>query len=374
MKIVVVGAGPVGIITSILIKRKYPLFDVVILEQLDKPLKKLKATGNGKCNFLNKGNLSSETYSNIESLITLQKYNCEKIIELFHSFHIFEKYINDLAYPITESSISVINNLLNECKANNIEIKLSTKVIDYQVNEKIKIITNNGDILCDKLIFSTGGKSSPKLGSDGTLFEIFNNHHYQINELKPGLCPIKTKENTKILDGTRIKGKVSLWDNDNVIYEENGEILFKDHGLSGIVIFNISSIIARFNYQYKLIKLDILPNVGKKTLEIYLSEHGRINFLNAFIHPNMQKYLEKVSDNDLVNYIKNMPFHFTSSYGFDYSQVTIGGIKYDNLNNYQSKFENNVYFVGEVLDNDGLCGGYNLMYFISTAMELVDHL
>ena len=62
MKIVVVGAGPVGIITSILIKRKYPLFDVVILEQLDKPLKKLKATGNGKCNFLNKGNLSSETY------------------------------------------------------------------------------------------------------------------------------------------------------------------------------------------------------------------------------------------------------------------------------------------------------------------------
>ena len=88
-----------------------------------------------------------------------------------------------------------------------------------------------------------------------------------------------------------------------------------------------------------------------------------------------QRYnFEKVSDNDLVNYIKNMPFHFTSSYGFDYSQVTIGGIKYDNLNNYQSKFENNVYFVGEVLDNDGLCGGYNLMYFISTAMELVDHL
>ena len=173
---------------------------------------------------------------------------------------------------------------------------------------------------------------------------------------------------------TLCKGKVSLWDNDNVIYEENGEILFKDHGLSGIVIFNISSIIARFNYQYKLIKLDLLPNIGKKTLEIYLSEHGRINFLNAFIHPNMQKYLEKISDNDLVNYIKNMPFHFTSSYGFDYSQVTIGGIKYDNLNNYQSKFENNVYFVGEVLDNDGLCGGYNLMYFISTAMELVDHL
>ena len=219
-----------------------------------------------------------------------------------------EKYINDLAYPITESSISVINNLLNECKANNIEIKLSTKVIDYQVNEKIKIITNNGDILCDKLIFSTGGKSSPKLGSDGTLFEVFNNHHYQINELKPGVCPIKTKENTKILDGTRIKGKVSLWDNDNVIYEENGEILFKDHGLSGIVIFNISSIIARFNYQYKLIKLDrqaFNKLKGKKIIlnRSVLSQSDVADFekeSGSKVFYNMPNVDDKIDDNAVI--------------------------------------------------------------------------
>ena len=274
MKIIVVGAGPSGIISAILLKRKNPSFDVLVLEQLDKPLKKLTATGNGKCNFANKGNIDASTYSSIESIVSLSKYNFEKQIELLHSLNIYEKLNGELAYPISESAQTVISSLLNECKTLGVEIITSVKVLDYYFkNNKYYVETNVSKYDADKVIFAVGGKSSPKLGSDGSLFSTFVNHGYKMSPLYPGLCPIKTVEKTKVLDGTRVKAKVSLWDKKTPIYEENGEVLFKDHGLSGIVIFDLASIIARFNKKFTHIELDILPFIGESTLKEFLNKN-----------------------------------------------------------------------------------------------------
>ncbi|MCQ3034637.1 MAG: aminoacetone oxidase family FAD-binding enzyme [Bacilli bacterium] len=376
MRIVIVGAGPSGVISAILLKRKNPSFNVVILEQLDRPLKKVTATGNGKCNFANKGNINASTYSSIESLVTLSKYNFEKQIELLHSLNIYEKLNGDLAYPISESAQTVINSLLSECKRLGIEIITSVKVLDYEYrNNKYYIDTNVSKYDADKIIFAVGGKSSPKLGSDGSLFNTFVNHGYKVSPMLPGLCPIKTVEKTKVLDGTRVKAKVSLWDNKTPIYEENGEVLFKDHGLSGIVIFDLASIIARYNKKYTHIELDILPFIGEATLKEFMAQNGREKFLNAYLHPNMQKYVENVKDQYLASFVKHMPFTFNDFYGFEFSQVTVGGVSFDNVNNgFESTIEPNIYFVGEVMDNDGLCGGYNLMWAISSSMQLVDNI
>ncbi len=376
MKIIVVGAGPSGVISAILLKRRNPSFNIVILEQLDKPLKKLTATGNGKCNFANKGNINASTYSSIESIVTLSNYGYQKQIDLLNSLNIYEKLNGDLAYPISESAQTVINSLLNECKKLGIEIITSVKVINYEFkNNKYYVETNISKYDADKIIFAVGGKSSPKLGSDGSLVSTFINHGYNVSPLLPGLCPIKTVEKTKVLDGTRVKAKVSLWDEKTPIYEENGEVLFKDHGLSGIVIFDLASIIARFNKKYTRIELDILPFIGEATLKEFIIQNGREKFLNAYLHPNMQKYVENVKDQYLASFVKHMPFTFNDFYGFDYSQVTVGGISFDNVDNgFMSTIEPNVYFIGEVMNTDGLCGGYNLMWAIGSAMQLVDNI
>ena len=125
-----------------------------------------------------------------------------------------------------------------------------------------KLLMNHPDV---SLILATGGKSYQKLGSDGSVFDILKKHNYDICDLKPGLCPIICKEKTKDISGQRIKSIVTLKSNNDTIHKEQGEVLFKDNGLSGIVIFNISSLIARKNLQNVTISLDLLPEYETKT-------------------------------------------------------------------------------------------------------------
>ncbi len=245
MRVLIIGAGVSGITCAINIKRTYPGDDITVIEHLDKPLKKILATGNGKCNFAN-ANLDINKYSNpkfVESI--LREYDFKKQMDFYDSVSIRYKLINELAYPMSESAITVRNALLNECKKLGIKINLSEAIIDYEAKKEITVKTDKNIYKVDKLVFATGGCSQKNLGSDGSLFSLLSKHGYSIIPPLAGLCPIITKEKMKVLDGVRVKALVSLYKDGKEIHKESGEVLFKDHGLSGIVIMNISSIIAR---------------------------------------------------------------------------------------------------------------------------------
>lgn len=370
MKIIVIGAGASGITAAINLKRKNPNDEILIIEHLDKPLKKILATGNGKCNLGHK-NIDFSEYNNPAfAKQMIGDFDYEKF---FDSINIKTKLVGDLAYPVSESAVSVREAFLNECRKLHIKINVSEKLLDYKVGEKILVTTDKAAYEADKLILAGGLISSSKLGSDGSVIEILRKHNYKIDEMNPGLSPLLTKEKTKEIDGTRVKANVKLIVENKEVHEESGEVLFKDHGLSGIVIFNTMSRISRLNKNNTKIVLDLLPDYSDEYLANYLKEHSINELLLAFVNPKISQYLKERfhNENELIKSIKNLEFAFDKSYGYEFSQVTVGGINVNEVNEHlESVKERNVYIIGELLNIDGPCGGYNLTWAFASGLKI----
>ena len=369
MKIIIIGAGASGIVAAINYKRNHPEDDVLVIEHLAAPLKKLLASGNGKCNLGNT-NIDYSLYNNpafAKQIIDGYDYK-----EFFSSVNIETKLMGDLAYPVSESAASVKEALLNAVQNLKINIKLEEKLIDYKVNNQIEVKTDKGIYIAYKLYFAGGLKSSSKLGSDGSVFEILRKHGYQSKNPEPGLSPLYTKEKTRVIDGIRVKANVSLFEDQKLIHQELGEVLFKEHGLSGIVIFNTMSLIARNISKNHVISIDLLPDFSENYLKNYRKSHKFSELLLAFLNPKISAYLqERFKDEDAIfKALKDLRFTFDKSYGFDFSQVSVGGILPSEVDeNLMSKKEKNVYIIGELLDIDGPCGGYNLTWAFASAIK-----
>lgn len=369
MKVIIVGAGASGVVAAINYKRNHQNDDVLIIEHLDKPLKKILATGNGKCNLGN-SKIDYSKFNNPEfAKSIIEDYNYE---EFFDSISIKTKLVDTLAYPISESAVSVREALLNELRKNKIKLNVSEKLIDYTVGKSIKVVTDKKEYEADKLYLAGGLFSSPKLGSDGSIYSIIEKHGYKTTKPNPGLSPLYTIEKTKSLDGVRCKSLVKVSANGKTIFEESGEVLFKDHGLSGIVIFNAMSVISRSLDKKCKITLDLLPDFNEEYLKNYCKTHTFDGFLLAFINPKISEYLKErfKNENEIIHAVKNLEFTFDKSYGFDFSQVSVGGIEISEVDNsLMSKHEKNVYFIGELLNIDGPCGGYNLTWAFASAIK-----
>ena len=206
-------------------------------------------------------------------------------------------------------------------------------------------------------MLSAVAKSYPQLGTDGTLLDILKKKGYKIETLSPSLSPLKTKENTKKISGQRAKAKGSLLKDNKVIYEESGEILFKDDGLSGIVILNMSARISRLNDQRNVkLVLDLAPN----------SKSIKQNQYYEYVAPKIAEYL---ISNDLD--IHRLSFTFKDFYDYKIAEVSHGGLSLSEINDsLESKKEKGLFFTGEVLDIDGMCGGYNLMFAFASAEKV----
>ena len=353
-KIAILGGGISGAFAAIRIKETHPDYDVHIFEHNDKLLKKIYATGNGKCNFANIGDLKDKYYNEEFALRIIEGFNAKDIISYFKNIGVPSKAVGDLIYPYSESAETVANKLLERIEQLKINIHFSIEVKDYQNG---RLLTDKGEFSYDALIISIGGKSSPKLGSNGSFYDVLLKHGYQMRELNPSLCPIKTKENTKMVEGLRHKVEASLYKDNKLIHKENGELLFKKDGLSGMVIFNMTHYINGLSDKKNVtIRLDFAPNM----------EGDYDNLVN----PKLAKYL---SSNRLD--IHNVIFTFKDFYEYDNSQVTSGGLLINQVDDsLQSKKEKNIYFIGEVLDVDAVCGGYNIMWALASANKVSNNI
>lgn len=384
MNICIIGAGSAGIICGIMLKLSHKHDDVFIIDHNAKPLKKFCATGNGRCNLANSGSIV-EKYSNstfCEPI--LEEFTYKQIIDFLNNIGIKTTAINDLIYPYSLSAKSLADLLIKKCDELNIKLILNTNVINY---DDTKIFTNCGDFPYDKLIISTGGKASSKHGSDGSMFDILKKHSYQLTKMYPGLCPIKVKESTKDIANERLKCMVTLTSHGQIVHSESGEVLFKKDGLSGIVIMNLSSLIAKLKDKDDVeIILDCLPDycLSDLTNELLEISKARTNVLEAFFSEKLVKYLTPLHFFDrrmilgkkeyfeLAKTIKWKSFTFKDFYPFEDAQVCVGGVELSQINSLtlESNIEKNVYFIGEILDIDGLCGGYNLMWCFASSNKV----
>lgn len=393
MKVCIIGQGASGVTLSLMLKKEDPSLDITILDHNDKTNKKLLATGNGRCNLGNLGNIGINEYNNEITKDIVSSFSIENIISFLSNIGIHVTTINNLVYPYSLSSKNY-RELLSAFVLNNKNVKVlkDLKFVDYiSNNNEVEVQLNNNIKTYDKIVFATGGISGNNKNS-AEIIGILKKHNYVINPFRPGLAPIKTKEKTALVNGKRVKCDISLLKNNKLIYKEHGEVLFKKDGLSGISIFNCSSLINRSSEIADfVISLDLFPDYDLTNLINLLTKFNKSNtnsLLHSFFDKDMSLFILKmIQMNKVSKYnekeikslalsLKNLKFHYESTYDFKDSQVSIGGISYSNLNitSLESLLEKNIYFIGEILDSDGLCGGYNLMFAFASAFKVLNSL
>ena len=349
MKIGIIGGGAAGSYLAIRIKELNPSFSVTIVERNDKLLKKVSVTGNGRCNYANMGSLENK-YNNPFANRIIENLKPEQLVANFDRFGIHPTQIDNLIYPVSLSAQTVILMLNKRLNDLGVSICLNEKVLDYQnKGNKFIIKTDKEEHVFDKVVFAAGGKAYPQLGTDGSVLEVLRQHGYQIETLSPSLSPLKVKENTKKISGQRVKCLVSLFNKGQLYYSEEGEVLFKDDGLSGIVILNISQKINEIKDKSNVkVVLNLVPNKSNIKKDQY----------EEYVHPKVAAYL---LDNNLD--INALSFTFKCFYDYNVAEVSHGGLSLKEItNDLESKKEKGLYFAGELLDIDGMCGGYNLMF------------
>ena len=393
MNILIVGSGCSAVYLASLISFYKKEIRVDILSNDDVIGKKILVTGNGRCNLGNLGNIGSNEYNNEITKDIVSSFPIENIISFLSNIGIHVTTINNLVYPYSLSSKNY-RELLSAFVLNNKNVKVlkDLKFVDYiSKNNEVEVQLNNNIKTYDKIIFATGGISGNNKNS-AEIIGILKKHNYVINTFRPGLAPIKTKEKTTLVNGKRVKCDISLLKNNKLIYKEHGEVLFKKDGLSGISIFNCSSLINRSNEIADfVISLDLFPDYDLTNLINLLTKFNKSNtnyLLYSFFDKDMSSFILKmIQMNKVSKYnekeikslafnLKNLKFHYESTYDFKDSQVSIGGISYSNLNitSLESLLEKNIYFIGEILDSDGLCGGYNLMFAFASAFKVLNSL
>ena len=389
MNIIIIGAGPAGMVAAINAKNENN--NVILIEKNDRVGKKLSATGNGRCNYTNL-NLSEDNYSSPSFVKkTIDEFSNEDLINYFSLLGLESTTDGNRVYPITLKANSVLNILMYWLDKKGIDIRSKTEVKEIKKNKNgFDVITSHDKIEADIVIAAFGGKSMPASGSDGKSFEILKKLGLKITELKPALTQVKLESKyLKHLSGTKVIGKAKLFKGNKEIDERNGEILFTNYGISGPPILDLSVNISEGNF----IEVPLINNVDENTVD---KLYSRYYMLEDF---SLEEYLMGIVDKKFIHYIIDylnldkkiamnmisMPdfqkiieillkskFRVIGTTGFKNSQVTRGGVDLSEVNNYDyssKKFEN-LYIIGEALNIDGDCGGYNLHFAFASGYRL----
>ena len=433
MKIGIIGGGASGMILA----SKLNKYDVTIIERNSKLGKKLLLTGNGKCNFTNMNFENIKRIYNNEFAINLyNKFDNISFINYLKELGIVSKIEThkgiNYVYPNSNKSSSVYYSLLDRINYNKVSVKYNSYVKDIKVknNKFVLELDNNETLEFDKIVLATGGMSYKNTGSNGNGYALAKKLGHKIIEPVPGLVALKyclkkyDNFNLRLNGKCRVNALVSYNSNDETIcFNEYGEIQFSDDNISGIPIMNLSSKIGKnlinngkinfaidFSYNiinditddnYALYNNDKISNLNltnkKNAIRTFLIERKKSisyrkiqDFLCGFLPDEINEVILKLSgvynskisnlnDREIDSIADNIiafKIYVNKLSDFDNAQITLGGVDTSLVDNdkLESKLVKNLYFTGEILDIDGICGGYNLQLAYSTASVVADSL
>ena len=387
MRVGIVGGGASGL--SCAIRAKSKSNEVIVYEKNNKCGKKILITGNGKCNYFNdEFNINKYNSQNIDILseiINLENKNL--ILSFFEQLGVVPKVSNGYYYPVSNQAVTILQSLMNEAISKGVEIANELEVLDINVVDgKYEIITSKGKDIVDVLVLSTGSKATPKTGSDGFGYGIARKLGYNIIKPLPALVQLEGNEKYfKVWAGIRTDVEVSLYENDIFVKKEIGEIQLTDYGVSGICIYQLSSKLIRGlnNGNKEIISINFLPWLKEDITIFFENRNNKLknrtisDLLDGMLNYKLVNLILKKNNidstlnyNELDNKQKEMLFsdllrfkiNIIDYKKYDNAQVCSGGVSLldINIDTMESKHHKNFYIIGELLDVDGDCGGYNL--------------
>ncbi len=393
--VIVIGGGASGMTAAICAARKGK--KVLLLEKNNKLGKKIAASGNGKCNLTN-AVISTECYHNAypdELASILSRYDKDAVLRFMMSLGIRCKEKRGYYYPMSEQAAVVVQMLQAELEHLKVKLMLEERFLElFQDKGSFCVVTEKERYHASNVILASGGMAAPKLGAENTGYRVLKKLGHTVIEPVPALVQMLAAERyIKKISGVRTEAKICLKAGDKRYYEE-GEIIYTDNGISGIPVFQLSRYVAealKRNEKPQLF-VNVLPACENAEIIKDIREMIKYNpqlpleflFRGYCNHKLVYALLcEEGMDaampcraaksheiEKLVDLLFSIPFHITGTNGFEQAQITRGGVPLHEINSatMESKKVSGLYITGELLDIDGICGGYNLHFAWATGM------
>ena len=386
----IIGGGASGLFLASALQQS----NITLFERLDRLGKKLSATGNGQGNVTNLSVCEAEYFGSQSEQPRVQEIVREadhvEMETFFRSLGVLlSADERDRVYPAGRQASSLTDALRYTLDQKGVDVCLSTRIIDIKKAADGFVLTAEKDgekkeYAAKNVVLCAGGKAAKNFGTDGTAYALAERFGHSVTALYPSLVQLKTDTvYTKTLKGIRVNdGGLTAWVGDKKISLQ-GDIIFTDYGVSGDAVFRASAFLSDQIADGQVrIAIDFLPKVTEEAVYQVLQEKRRAfptladtELLFGVVNNQIGRAVLKRANGDLqkaAKLVKAFPLNVTGSLGFDYAQVTKGGIPLAETDEFlQSRFVKGLYFAGEILDVDGQCGGYNLQWAFSSAMRVV---
>lgn len=379
--VAVVGGGASGLALAALLSRKTKL-NICVFEGGARPGKKLAASGNGQGNVSN-AQISQTNYHGggralAYSIIERYKNEYEKLF--FGQFTCDER---GRIYPAGRQASALTDCLMAELERNGVKLFTGVKVQAISKGKNLSLSLSDGSSLSAKyIVLCVGGKAQKQFGTDGSSYALAQSFGHRITPLYPSLVQLKTDTSfIKTLRGIRADCKVTAVVGGKVAAESRGDVIFTEYGISGNAVFSVSPAFAGSKGE---VRLEFAPDLTLEQLEEDIKIKQSLGYensellaltLNNQIGRAIVRRANSGNAATIARTAKCFTLEVCGTLGFDYAQVTRGGIDMrDVKSNLESALCPDLFFAGEVLDVDGDCGGYNLTWAFASAAAVAEEI
>lgn len=403
-RIFIIGGGASGMAAAFWAARAGA--DVTILEHMDRVGKKLLSTGNGRCNLTN-GYMACQCFRSDEPAFpmkVIERFGFEDTIRWFSQMGLEVKNRQGYYYPASDQASAVLDVLRMSLKELKVKVICGFSVTSIKKTSygKWQIIgtyeeesgqAGKEPMYGDCVILATGSKAAPSTGSDGSGYELAKSLGHRVIHPLPALVQLRCQGNYyKQLAGVRTDALLTLYAGDKEEAKERGELQLTDYGLSGIPVFQISRYASKALEAKKrvVVKTDFFPDRTPEETRQFLDERKKRfpkraceDFLTGLLNKKLSLVLLKLSGirptepcssisrgqmDNLCRQLKGYQALVQSVNPFPNAQVCCGGVDTREVdpNTLESRIQKGLYITGELLDVDGICGGYNLQWAWAT--------
>ena len=364
-RIAIVGAGASGLLLAKLLADRTDM-QTCLFEQSSKVGFKVRASGGGRANLFNR-NITPECYNHPDFIRPLlQKVGPEKLWRTFEEMGLLLTADEEgRVYPITQFSQTVVDVLWSPDAPNlHTELEYEVRKLSSQGSQWH---INDYPVPFDAVVLATGSPANLLPQRQPSHNAFLTDFNLKTSPLEPSLVGFKLDRYPRRLSGCRVKVEAALYQNNNLVHREKGEVIFKDDGISGIVILNLSAYYSRLADKRNCeVELNLLPD-GDVDIEQYKRNFGS---LKGILHPKLNAWYEQHPFD-----VKKMKWTILEPYGLEFAQVCHGGIDLSEVDdNFALMRFPGLYAAGEMLDIDGLCGGYNLFFAFASALVIAQSL
>jgi predicted Rossmann fold flavoprotein len=371
--VVVIGGGGAGLMCAFTAGQRGRR--ALVLEHNERVGKKIAISGGGRCNFTNLGATAANYLSERPDFCksALARYTPWDFVGLVekHGIAYHEKKLGQQFCD--GSSRAIIDMLLAECAAADVEIRCGTRVLSVEKGAVFRISTTAGEVTCDRLVIATGGLSFPKLGATDFGHAVARQFGLRVTPLRPALVPLTFPRHLSGFGDVSGVAIPTIAHCDGGRFEE--ATLFTHRGLSGPAVLQISS----YWREGRTIAFDLLPEAGMAETLVAARSSGRmlVQVLGEvwpkrlaevwsaqFGLPKPLVHYKQAEFGNLMKLLREWPFAPGGTEGYAKAEVTLGGVDTAELSSktMESRKVGGLFFIGEVVDVTGWLGGYNFQW------------